>query len=70
MIDLPSTHAIIAILLTVEMFYGFVSGPLSVEIISLLTISAIALWLYFFPLLGRAPTDGLKLAFEGFAIMR
>ena len=62
----PSPHAIGAILLTVAMFYGFVSGRARVEIISLLTISAIALGLYSFPLPGQAPTDGLKLAFEGF----
>ncbi|TFI57076.1 SLC13 family permease [Sphingomonas parva] len=64
--SLPSLHAIGAILLTIAMFYGFVSGRARVEIISLLTISAIALGLYSFPLPGQAPTDGLKLAFEGF----
>lgn len=63
---LPPPHAIGAILLTVAMFYGFVSGRARVEIISLLTISAIALGLYSFPLPGQSPTDGLKLAFEGF----
>lgn len=62
----PSYHATAAILLTALMFYGFVSGRARVEIISLLTISAIALGLYSFPLPGQAPTDGLKLAFEGF----
>ena len=62
----PSPHALGAILLTAAMFYGFVSGRARVEIISLLTISAIALGLYLFPLPGMAPTDGLKLAFEGF----
>ncbi len=62
----PSPHAVAAILLTGAMFYGFVSGRARVEIISLLTISAIALGLYTFPLPGQAPTDGLKLAFEGF----
>ncbi|MFS0737706.1 SLC13 family permease [Sphingomonas sp. 1P06PA] len=62
----PSAHAIGAMLLTAAMFYGFVSGRARVEIISLLTISAIALGLYWFPLPGRSPTDGLKLAFEGF----
>jgi di/tricarboxylate transporter len=62
----PSPHAVAAILLTGAMFYGFVSGRARVEIISLLTISAIALGLYSFPLPGQAPTDGLKLAFEGF----
>ena len=62
----PSPHAIGAILLTAAMFYGFVSGRARVEIISLLTISAIALGLYSFPLPGQAPTDGLKIAFQGF----
>ena len=62
----PSPHAIGAILLTVAMFYGFVSGRARVEIISLLTIIVIALGLFFFPIPGQAPTDGLKLAFEGF----
>ena len=66
MIDLPSPHAAAAIALTVAMFYGFASGRLKVEIISLLTISAIALGLYAFPLPGQNPTDGLKLAFGGF----
>jgi Na+/H+ antiporter NhaD/arsenite permease-like protein len=37
-----------------------------VEIISLLTIGVIALWLYFLPLPGQSPSDGLELAFEGF----
>jgi di/tricarboxylate transporter len=66
MIELPSPHAAAAIALTIAMFYGFVSGRLKVEIISLLTISAIALGLYAFPLPGQSPTDGLKLAFGGF----
>ncbi len=66
MIAMPSPHAIGAMLLTGAMFYGFVSGRARVEIISLLTISAIALGLYSFPLPGQVPTDGLKLAFEGF----
>ncbi|TVV77424.1 SLC13 family permease [Sphingomonas solaris] len=63
---LPSGHAMAAIGLTTVMFYGFVSGRLRIEIISLLTISAIALGLYTFPLTGQRATDGLKLAFEGF----
>jgi len=62
----PSAHAVGAMLLTIAMFYGFVSGRARVEIISLLTISAIALGLYAYPLPGQSPTDGLKLAFEGF----
>lgn len=66
MIDLPSLHAAAAIILTTAMFYGFVKGRVSIEIISLLTISVIALGLYLFPIPGQSPTDGLKLAFEGF----
>lgn len=63
---LPSPHAAGAILLTLAMFYGFASGRLRVEIVSLLTIGAIALGLYVSPLPGTAPIDGLTLAFEGF----
>ena len=66
MIGLPSPHAAVAIVLTGLMFYGFAAGRLRIEIVSLLTISVIALWLYLFPLPGQQPTDGLKLAFEGF----
>lgn len=64
--SVPSPHAVGALLLTLAMFYGFISGRARVEIISLITISAIALGLYVFPLPGRAPVDGIKLAFEGF----
>ena len=66
MIGLPPPHAAAAILLTALMFYGFATGRLKIEIISLLTISVIALGLYSFPLPGQQSTDGLKLAFEGF----
>lgn len=63
---LPSAHASASILLACVMFYGFASGRAKVEIISLLTIGVIALGLYFFPLPGAHPGDGLRLAFEGF----
>lgn len=66
MIGLPSAHAAAAILITVAMFYGFASGRARVEIVSLLTISVIALGLYFFPLPDNHPIDGLKIALEGF----
>ncbi len=66
MLDTPPPHAIGALLLTFAMFYGFMSGRVRIEIISLLTLSAIALGLYIYPLPGQASTDGLKLAFEGF----
>ena len=51
---------------TVAMFIGFARNKLSIEIISLLTIAVIAVGLYFFPLEGNDPTDGLVLAFAGF----
>ncbi len=45
--------------LTFAMFYGFVSGRLRVEIISLLTLGVITLVLFIAPLPGQSPTDGL-----------
>jgi di/tricarboxylate transporter len=66
MIAAPSYHAVAAILLAIAMFTAFASGRLRVEIISLLTIGAIGLGLYFFPLPGAALADGLALAFGGF----
>ena len=51
---------------TVAMFIAFARGRMSIEIISLLTIAVIAVGLYFFPLDGQSPTDGLALAFGGF----
>lgn len=64
--SLLSLHAGASIVLAIAMFWGFASGKARVEIISLLTIGAIALGLYFFPLAGSAPADGLRLAFGGF----
>jgi di/tricarboxylate transporter len=55
-----------AMAVTVAMFVAFARGTLSVEIVSLLTIAVIAVGLYFFPLDGTSPTDGLALAFGGF----
>ncbi len=66
MIELPSFHAIAAMLVTIAMFVGFVRGRMTIEIVSLLTIAVIAVGLYFFPLPGNDPTDGLVLAFAGF----
>lgn len=66
MIPPPSPHAIAAMAVTVAMFIGFARNKLSIEIISLLTIAVIAVGLYFFPLEGNDPTDGLVLAFAGF----
>lgn len=66
MLELPSYHAIAAMALTVWMFVEFVRGRMSIEIVSLLTIAIIAVGLYFYPLEGMRPIDGLALAFGGF----
>ncbi|MEE1877860.1 SLC13 family permease [Altererythrobacter litoralis] len=55
-----------AMAVTLAMFVAFARGRMPVEIISLLTIAVIAVGLYFFPLEGTNPTDGLALAFSGF----
>ena len=66
MFTIPSFHAIAAIAVTIAMFVAFARGRMSTEIVSLLTIAVIAVGLYFFPLEGTGPTDGLALAFSGF----
>jgi len=66
MIELPSYHAMAAMAVTIGMFVEFVRGRVSIEIVSLLTIAVIAVGLYFFPLEGTRPIDGLALAFGGF----
>ncbi len=66
MFELPSYHAMAAMAVTIWMFVEFVRGKMSIEIVSLLTIAVIAVGLYFFPLEGTRPIDGLALAFGGF----
>ncbi|ALE16296.1 TrkA domain protein [Altererythrobacter epoxidivorans] len=66
MIEIPSYHAIAAMVVTIVMFVAFVRGRMSIEIISLLTIAVIAVGLYFFPLEGHKGIDGLEIAFGGF----
>lgn len=66
MLELPSFHAIAAMAVTITMFIAFARGRMSIEIVSLLTIAVIAVGLYFFPLEGTKPSDGLTLAFSGF----
>ncbi|GMM93828.1 SLC13 family permease [Qipengyuania sp. MTN3-11] len=66
MIESPSYHALAAMFITIAMFVGFARGRMSVEIVSLLTIAVIAVGLYFFPLEGDTPSEGLQLAFAGF----
>jgi len=62
----PSPHALAAMVVTVAMFVAFARGRMSTEIVSLLTIAVIGVGLYFFPLPGGGPTEGLQLAFSGF----
>ena len=66
MIGMPSYHAMAAMAVTIAMFVAFARGRMSIEIISLLTIAVIAVGLYFYPLEGQSPTDGLGIAFGGF----
>ena len=66
MLEMPSPHAIAAMAITIFMFVEFVRGKLSIEIVSLLTIAIIAVGLYFYPIEGTRPIDGLALAFGGF----
>jgi len=51
---------------TTAMFVAFARGRMAIEIVSLLTITGIGLALYFLPLPGQQPGDGLALAFGGF----
>jgi di/tricarboxylate transporter len=66
MLEAPSYHAIAAMAVTIAMFIGFARGRYPEEIISLVTIAVIGVGLYFAPLTGTKPTDGLALAFGGF----
>lgn len=66
MLDAPSYHAIAAMAVTIAMFIAFARGRYPEEIISLVTIAVIGVGLYFAPLDGTNPTDGLALAFGGF----
>ncbi|MFN4019016.1 MAG: SLC13 family permease [Erythrobacter sp.] len=66
MLDAPSYHAIAAMAVTIAMFIAFARGRYPEEIISLITIAVIGVGLYFAPLEGAKPTDGLAIAFGGF----
>lgn len=66
MLTVPSPHAIAAMAVTIAMFIAFARGTYREEIISLVTIAVIGVGLYFAPLPGTRPTDGLTLAFAGF----
>ena len=65
MLEAPSYHAIAAMAVTIAMFIAFARGRYPEEIISLITIAVIGVGLYFAPLAGGKPTDGLAIAFGG-----
>lgn len=62
----PSYHAMAAMAVTIAIFVAFARGRYREEIISLIAIAVIGVGLYFAPLPGTRPTDGLALAFGGF----
>ena len=64
--SLPSLHAALAMLVAVGMFVAFASNRFRVEMVSLFTICVIAIMLYFLPIPGMAPKEGIALAFQGF----
>ncbi|KLE36104.1 transporter [Aurantiacibacter luteus] len=64
--ELPTPHALAAMIMTVGVFVAFARGKPSIEIVSLFTIALIGVGLYFYPLPDSLPTDGLALAFAGF----
>ncbi len=66
MLEAPTYHAIAAMAVTIAFFIAFARGRYPEEIISLVTIAVIAVGMYFAPLPGTRPTDGLALAFAGF----
>jgi len=66
MLEAPSYHAIAAMAVTIAMFIAFARGRYPEEIISLITIAVIGVGMYFAPLAGGKPTDGLVIAFGGF----
>jgi len=66
MLSFPTLHAAAALFAVSAMFVAFARGKIAVEIVSLVTIASIALGLYFLPLPGKRPEDGLLLAFSGF----
>lgn len=66
MLEPPNPHALAALVVTIAMFVAFARGRYREEIVSLVTIAVIGVGLYFAPLPGTRPTDGLALAFAGF----
>jgi len=64
--DIPSLHAIAALLITVVTFVLFASGRMRIELICLLLIAVLAVGFYVFPLRTEGASSGLEIAFGGF----
>ena len=64
--DIPSLHAIAALLVTVVTFVLFASGRMRIELICLLVIAVLAVGIFVFPLPAEGAQSGLEIAFGGF----
>jgi len=64
--EIPSFHAIAALLVTIVTFVLFASGRMRIELICLLVIAVLAVGFYVFPLHTEGALSGLEIAFGGF----
>ena len=64
--DLPSLHAIGAMIIAIGAFWLFAKGTIRIEVVSLLLIAVLALLLYFFPIHHEGREAGIEIAFSGF----
>ncbi len=64
--DLPSPHAIGAMVIAVIAFYLFARGTIRIEVVSLGLIGVLALLLYLFPVEREGTKGGIEIAFGGF----
>ena len=64
--EIPSFHAIAALLVTIVTFVLFASGRMRIELICLLVIAVLAVGFYVFPLHTEGALSGVEIAFGGF----
>ena len=64
--ELPTLHAVGAILVAGATFWLFAKGTIRVEFVSLLLIAVLALLLYIFPIEREGASSGFEIAFGGF----
>jgi di/tricarboxylate transporter len=64
--ELPSLHAVGAMLIAGTTFWLFAKGTIRIEVVSLLLIAVLALLLYFFPVEREGAQAGIEIAFGGF----